>query len=123
LPGNTLTGPVDRLKVLETLIIVPKDDMRTVAERHVLELPRAIRLLLGGLGAMNRGGSQLVSYLLFESGYTRELIDMGFRDAMEMEEDLRAFLFDQPTDTLDARPDLKEQLLFESADTSLESEP
>lgn len=113
LPTNTLTGPVSKLKVLETLVIVPKEDLRAVAQRHVTELPRAIRLLLGGLGAMNRGGSQLISYLLFESGYTRELIDMGYRDAMEMEEDLRAFLFDQPTDTIDARIDIKRNLLFD----------
>jgi NTE family protein len=51
---------------------------------------------------MNRDGMQLVSYLLFESGFTRELIDMGYRDALAMEEDLRAFLFDQPMETLDA---------------------
>jgi len=113
LPDKTLTGPVSKLKVLETLVIVPKEDLRAVAQRHVTELPRPIRLLLGGLGAMNRGGSQLISYLLFESGFTRELIDMGYRDAMEMEEDLRAFLFDQPTDTIDARIDIKRNLLFD----------
>jgi len=111
-PGS-LKGPVGNLKVLETLIIVPKEDLRAVAERHAQELPRPIRLLLGGLGAMNRGGSQLISYLLFESGYTRELIDMGYRDAMEMEDDLRAFLFDQPTDTIDARIDIKRNLLYD----------
>lgn len=118
LPEKSLTSAVSKLKVVETLIVVPKEDLRPVAERHVLELPRAIRVLLAGLGAMNRGGRQLISYLLFESGYTRELIDMGFRDAMEMEEDLRAFLFDQPTDTLDARFDLKRDLLFESTETN-----
>jgi NTE family protein len=59
---------------------------------------------------MSRGGAQLISYLLFESGFTRELIDMGYRDAMSMEEHLRAFLFDQPMDTLDARMDLKKSL-------------
>jgi NTE family protein len=113
LPQESLTGPVSRLRVLDTLVIVPKEDLRSVAERHARELPRGIRLLLGGLGAMNQGGRQLISYLLFESGYTRELIDMGYQDAMEMEEDLRAFIFDQPTDTLDARFDLKRDLLFE----------
>ena len=113
LPKESLAGNVSRLRVLDTLIIVPKEDLRSVAERHVRELPRAVRLLLGGLGAMNKGGRQLISYLLFESGYTRELIDMGYRDAMEVEEELRAFLFDQPTDTLDARFDIKRDLLFE----------
>jgi NTE family protein len=114
IPEKSLRGPLSHLRVIETLIIVPKEDLREVASRHVEELPKAIRLLLGGLGAMNRGGSQLISYLLFESGYTRELIEMGYRDAMEMEEDLRAFIYDQPTNTLDARADIKQQLLFES---------
>jgi NTE family protein len=50
---------------------------------------------------------QLVSYLLFESGFTRELIEMGYRDALAMEEELRAFIFDQPMETLDAPIHLK----------------
>jgi NTE family protein len=95
------------LRPLHTLVIVPKDDIRDVAARHAHELPRGLRLLLRGLGAGDRGGMQLVSYLLFESGFTRELVAMGFRDALAMEEELRAFLFDQPMDTLYAPPHLK----------------
>ncbi len=96
---KALGGPVANLRRLSTLIIVPTEDIRQVAERHVDELPRGVRLLLGGLGAMNKGGMQLISYLLFESGFTRELIEMGYRDALEMEDDLRAFLFDQTMET------------------------
>ncbi|HET7130928.1 MAG TPA: patatin-like phospholipase family protein, partial [Gammaproteobacteria bacterium] len=59
------------LRPLHTLVIVPKDDIRDVAARHAHELPRGLRLLLRGLGAGDRGGMQLVSYLLFESGFTR----------------------------------------------------
>lgn len=95
------------LRPLHTLVIVPKDDIRDVAARHAHELPRALRLLLRGLGAGDRGGMQLVSYLLFESGFTRELVAMGYRDALAMEEELRAFVFDQPMDTLYAPPHLK----------------
>ena len=71
------------------------------------ELPRPLRLLLKGLGALNQDGMQLVSYLLFQSGFTRDLIEMGYRDALAMEEELRAFIFDQPMETLDAPIHLK----------------
>jgi NTE family protein len=102
-----LKGALANLRPLHTLVIVPKDDIRAIAARHADELPRGVRLLLRGLGAMNRNGMQLVSYLLFESGFTRELIEMGYRDALEMEDELRAFVFDQPMDTLYAPPHLK----------------
>ena len=95
LDGQSLHGPVSKLRPVSTLIIVPREDIRDVASRHVDELPRGVRLLLGGLGATNKGGLQLISYLLFESGFTRELIEMGYRDALAMEDDLRAFLFDK----------------------------
>jgi NTE family protein len=102
-----LKGATD-LRPIHTLVIVPKDDIRAVAARHAHELPRGVRLLLRGLGAMRgTGGMQLVSYLLFEAGFTRELIDMGYRDAFAMEDELRAFLYDQPMDTLYAPAHLK----------------
>jgi NTE family protein len=101
------TERVVGLRPLHTLLIVPKEDVRAIAVRHAHQLPRAVRLLLKGLGATNRSGMQLVSYLLFESGFTRELIDMGYRDAMLMEDELRTFLFDQPMDTLYAPAHLK----------------
>jgi NTE family protein len=102
-----LKPPIATLRPLHTLVIVPKEDLRHVAARHVHELPRPVRLLLKGLGALNEDGMQLVSYLLFESGFTRELIEMGYRDALAMEEELRAFIFDQPMETLDAPIHLK----------------
>ncbi len=109
--SSSLRGPVAQLQPLTTLIILPTRDLREIAQRHVAELPRALRLLLGGLGAMTRGGARLISYLLFESGFTQELMDLGYRDAMDMEADLRAFIFDQPMDTLDARMDIKRGLV------------
>lgn len=111
LPAGVLTGPAAELKPVQTLIVVPSEDIREIALRHIRELPRGVRLLLQGLGAMNRGGLQLVSYMLFESGFTRALIDLGFRDAMAQEEELRAFIFDDPMGTLDAPADLRRGLL------------
>lgn len=105
-----LAPPLTRLRRINALIIMPKEDIREIAARHASELPRGLRLLLKGLGAMNDDGMQLVSYLLFESGFTRELIEMGYRDARAMKDDVDAFLFDQPMDTLDAPVHLKAEL-------------
>jgi NTE family protein len=104
---NRLKGPLGELRPIQTLVIVPKEDIRAVAARHAHELPRGVRLLLSGLGASSHSGLQLVSYLLFESGFTRALIEMGYRDALAMEDALRAFLFDQPMDTLYAPSHLR----------------
>ena len=105
-----LSGTLEGLRPLHTLVIMPRQDLRSVAAEFAHELPRGVRLLLRGLGASSNSGLQLVSYLLFESGFTRALIDMGYRDAMEMEEELRAFIFDQPMATLYAPAHLKLEL-------------
>jgi NTE family protein len=105
-----LSGTLAGLRPLHTLVIVPRQDLRSLAAEFVHELPRGVRVLLRGLGARSNSGLQLVSYLLFESGFTRALIDMGYRDAMEMEDELRAFIFDQPMATLYAPAHLKLEL-------------
>jgi NTE family protein len=107
LGSHKLTGSLGELRPVHSLVIVPKQDIRSVAARYAHELPRGVRLLLRGLGASSESGMQLVSYLLFESGFTRELIEMGYRDALEMEDALRTFLFDEPMDTLYAPAHLK----------------
>jgi len=74
------------------MIIMPTQDIREIALRHLHEMPRPVRILLRSLGALNYGGRQLVSYLLFESGYTRELIRLGHSDAMARREQLVDFM-------------------------------
>jgi NTE family protein len=51
---------------------------------------RALLRVIGGKG--DTAGSQLSSYLMFESGYTRELIELGYRDAMDAHVALMAFM-------------------------------
>jgi NTE family protein len=95
-PGRTLSGEFGDLRHTEALILLPSQDVRDIALRHVAEMPRTIRLLLRGLGALNYGGRQLLSYLLFESGYTRELIALGYADATARKAEILAFLAGAP---------------------------
>jgi len=53
-----------------------------------------VRFLLRGIGAMNRNGSNLASYLLFEEGYCRALIDLGYQDTMARRAEVVEFLDD-----------------------------
>jgi NTE family protein len=105
-----LSGPLANLRPLHVHVVLPSEDIRSIAARHAHELPRPLRLLLRGLGAMKRDGMQLVSYLLFESGFTRELIDLGYRDAMKDRDRLEAFLLDEPIPALYAPEHLRRDL-------------
>jgi NTE family protein len=97
-----LADPISGVRRLDGLVILPSRDIREIAGRHAGEMPLAMRLLLKGIGAGARDGRQLVSYLLFESGYTRELIELGYRDGMSRSAELADFLFDREMDGLEA---------------------
>ena len=80
------------LRRIDMLVILPSRDLSEIARHHVQSLPRTLRVLLRTLGAMNTGGGQLMSYLLFQDTYTRELIALGYQDAMKRSDDLMSFL-------------------------------
>ena len=77
---------------IETLMLAPSVDPRELAARHAREMPRGLRVLLRVIGGRDVSGDQLASYLTFESGYTRALIELGYRDAMEARTALMAFM-------------------------------
>ncbi|MGO8855734.1 MAG: patatin-like phospholipase family protein [Steroidobacteraceae bacterium] len=77
---------------IEALVITPSKDLSEIARRHRHELPRGLRALLRTLGANNSASTPLLSYLLFERGYTRELIALGQSDARARAAEIRKFL-------------------------------
>ena len=81
-----------RLRKIDLLVILPSRDISEIARHHVGSLPRALRVLLRTMGALNTGGGQLMSYLLFQDSFTRELIALGYQDAMKRSDDLLSFI-------------------------------
>ncbi|MBS1189470.1 MAG: Patatin [Rhodocyclaceae bacterium] len=80
------------LRPIRTLVIAPSKRLDHLAARHARALPWAVKVLLTGIGAMNRHGGALTSYLLFEQPYTRALIELGYQDTLARAEEVRDFL-------------------------------
>jgi NTE family protein len=77
---------------IDSLVLIPSRDVNEIARRHAHELPRSLRALMRTLGANNAASTLLLSYLLFERGFTRELIAMGYQDARSHADQIRSFL-------------------------------
>lgn len=90
--GAAVGGDGLALRHIDTTVIGPSRDIREIAASHSGDLPLSLRLLLKGVGAGSSDGRQLISYLLFESGFTRELIATGYQDGINRREELEAFL-------------------------------
>lgn len=83
------------LRPVEALVIAPSQRLDDIAAQHQGSLPTPVRTLLRGMGVSGEGrearGAALASYLLFESSYTQELMDLGEADTLARQAEVRAF--------------------------------
>ena len=91
-PASHRGDKLSRMRPIDTMVIVPSKDLRVLARKHRQELPAALRALLWGIGSRRGGESRLLSYLMFEQAYTRELIELGYHDAMQVKDQLEDFV-------------------------------
>ena len=86
------TGAAKRLRAIDTMLVVPSQDLRLIAHKHRQKLPFAIRALLRSVSGRGPGENRLLSFLLFEQSFTRELMELGYRDAMNVKDELLDFV-------------------------------
>jgi NTE family protein len=92
------------VRAIESMIIRPSRPLLPIAHRHIARLPRSLRVLLRTIGAGGAAGTQLMSYLMFESAFTRDLIALGVADALARADQLSRFLgFDSGSATASRR--------------------
>ena len=80
------------LRPVDFLVISPSVDIRDIVAKHIKRFPRSMRILLSGLGAMTKEGRPLTSYLLFDSNFARDLIELGYNDGYAQRDKLQELL-------------------------------
>jgi NTE family protein len=91
IPPERLAESKVQLRAVKVLFITPSQPIERIASRFIHELPGTVRFVLRPTGALNRSGSNLASYLLFEEPFCRALIDLGYRDTVAREAEVREF--------------------------------
>src|SRR5262249_27851123 len=66
---------------VDTVWIHPTRDIGKMAQERSHHLPAILRYLMKGLGPVE-DASEIVSYLLFEPEFCRELVALGYQDTM-----------------------------------------
>jgi NTE family protein len=83
------------LRPVQLLLIAPSQRLDAIAAKHADALPQTVKSLLKTLGASPNTaqgqGNALVSYLLFESAYTQELMALGEADAQAQKDEIHKF--------------------------------
>ena len=84
---------------VETLVLRPSQDLGRLANEFEADLPRGLRLLVGGLRGRETRSNDLVSLLMFQRDYMTRLIELGEADARTRAPEIEAFLTDLPAST------------------------
>jgi len=83
----------EKLRPLTPLLVTPSVNLAKLAEHHQKDLPYLIQYFVNSLGRDAASCADLMSYLLFTSKYTKDLIDIGYHDASERIDEIEDFLF------------------------------
>lgn len=104
------TGLFPKVRPIDTMVVLPSRDLREIAIACREEMPRPVRALLRGVAGRNASEGRLLSFLLFEQAYTRELIKLGYNDAMQVKDQLSRFITGQDVPRLFAPSWVSEDL-------------
>jgi len=88
-PGTTPPGGMRRI---DLMLLRPSKDLGQMARGHTLDLPRMVQFVVASVGGGQARSPDLLSYLMFEPGYTGALMELGYDDTLRRMDEIEAFL-------------------------------
>ena len=79
-----------KLKKIPALCISPSLDIGEIARQKAHHMPRILRMSINAFGQLDEA-SEILSYLLFDSEFCRNLIEIGYNDALKQKMDIERF--------------------------------
>lgn len=79
-PGRHVQLDGSIIQPVDKVVITPSVDVREIVSRHMHRFPKSMKVVLRVLGAHKPEGRQISSYLLFESSFCQELMELGYSD-------------------------------------------
>jgi NTE family protein len=83
----------EKIRSVKAFVITPSVNLSDLAEQHQRDMPPLIQYFVSSLGRDAASCADLMSYLLFTPNHTRDLIEIGYRDASERIEEIEEFLY------------------------------
>ena len=80
-----------QLRQIPLLVIRPSEDLGSMAIEQSKIFPAMLRFMMRGLGVSSSKGTDLMSYLAFDSTYTRRLLELGHKDALTQRDEIEIF--------------------------------
>jgi NTE family protein len=91
--GQPGVNGCEQLRPLKTLLLTPSVNLSHVAEVHQKDMPYLIQYFINSLGRDAASCADLMSYLLFTSKYTKELIEIGYGDTDKRIDEIESFIY------------------------------
>ena len=83
----------EKMRPLASFLMTPSVDLSQLAEQHQKDMPYLIQYFISSLGRDAASCADLMSYLLFTSKYTNDLIEIGYNDAKKQIDAIEDFLY------------------------------
>ena len=94
----------EKIRPLPAFFITPSVNLSDLAGQHQKDMPYMMQYFVSSLGRDVASSSDLMSYLMFTSKYTRDLIELGYHDADDRIDEIEDFLYSSDDGTTENPP-------------------